>query len=242
MKSIFWVVGVSVIGLGVFIFLVLGDTQKSVPKIQLSYFVDEQEIAQSVLKILDQEISKNNFFWIGIEPGKTEQLEVVLKLKEELEKKGALKTVLIDQELGLKKEWIEKLKVVETTAVKENFQSVAGLLGDLEKNNQRYLLITASIYSTPVILKNQIHQMKAIAPLHPMTFSLAFFPIRTELESEMLFSCNTEDHAGVSEWGCLVANKARSIRRKISEKNAKPWIGAMDLIGEKDYMLMLYKK
>ncbi len=242
MKAIYWVIGVTVVAVGVFIFLLLGDTQKTIPKIQLSYFVDEKEIAESIQKRLDQEISKSNSFWIGLEPGRDEQLEVALQLKQQLEKSAPFQTVILDQELNLRKEWVEKFKVVETIGIKENFQSVVALLADMEQKNQRYLVITASIYATPLIKKNQIHQMKEIKPIQPMTFSFAFFPVRSELESSMLFGCNTEDHAGVSDWGCAVANKARFVRRKISEKNPKPWIGIMDLIGEKDYMLMLYRK
>jgi hypothetical protein len=242
MKAIYWVIGVSACGLGIFIYLFLGDTQKSLPKIKLSYFVDENEIAESVDKILAQEISKQDFYWIGIEPDKLEQLEVVLKLKQQLEKNKPFRTVIVDQELGLKKEWLEKLKAVEVTSVKENMTALTELLGQLEKNKERYLLITASIYSTPLILKNQIHQMKTAKSIFPMTFSLAYFPIKAEYESRMLFSCNTEDHAGTSDWGCVVANKSRFIRRRIDEKNVKPWIGVMDLIGEKDYMLLLFKK
>jgi hypothetical protein len=242
MKSVYWVVGVAVIGVGVFIYLLLGDTQKTIPKIQLSYFIDEKEIAESVVKRLDQEISQHNFFWVGIEPDKTEQLEVALQLKNEIQKKKAFKTVIIDQELGLKKEWLEKFQAVEITSIKENIKDVSALLASLEKTHQPYFVLTAAIYSTPLILKNQIHQMKEMNSIKPMTFSFAYFPVRAELEKAMLFPCNTEDHAGVSEWGCTVANKSRFIRRKVNEKNEKPWVGSMDLIGETDYMLLLYKK
>lgn len=242
MKAIYWVVGVSLSGIGIFIYLLLGDSQKSVPKIKLSYFIDEKEIAESIVKRLDQEISKANAFWVGVEPGKAEQLEVALQLKNEFEKKQAFITVIVDQELDLSKEWYEKFKTVETVALKANAKDLVQLLGDLEKNNQRYFLLTAAIYSTASIKKNQIHQMKEVKPIHPMTFSLAYFPIRAELEGQMVFPCRTEDHSGTADWGCAVANKSRFIRRKIDEKNEKPWIGAMDLIGEKDYMVLLYKK
>lgn len=242
MKAIYYVIGVSMAAIGVFIYILLGDTQKSVPKIKLSYFTGEKEIAESVIKRLEQEISQTNSYWIGVEPGKSEQLEVALQLKSELEKKQNFITVLVDQELDLSKEWIEKFKAVELISIKENVKVLAQLLGDLEKNKQSYFVLTASIYSTAAIKQNQIHQVKQISPISPMTFSFGYFPITADLEASMLFPCITEDHSGTSEWGCMVANKARFIRRKIDEKNEKPWIGAMDLIGEKDYMLLLYKK
>jgi hypothetical protein len=242
MKAIYYVIGVSLAAIGIFIYLLLGDTQKSVPKIKLSYFASEKEIAESIQKRLDQEIAQINAFWVGIEPGKAEQLEVALQLKAELEKKQRFVTVIVDQELDLSKEWLEKFKTIEVIALKEHVKELGQLLGDLEKAKQRYFLLTASIYSTATIKQNQIHQIRTAAGISPMTFSFGYFPVTADLENNMAFPCRTEDHAGTADWGCVVANKARFIRRKIEEKNEKPWIGAMDLIGEKDYMVLLYKK
>lgn len=242
MKAIYWVVGVSVIALGVFIYLFLGDSQKSLPKIKLSYFVNEQEIAESITKILARELSNQNSFWVGIEPEKSEQLEVALQLKMQLEKVKPFRTVIVDQELNLKKEWLEKFNVVEVLLLKDSVKPLSELLSELEKKNERYFLLTASIYSTPLIKENQIHQVKQLKLIQPMTFSFAYFPIFADLEANMLFPCNTDDHSGTSDWGCAVANKSRFMRRRIEQKNPKSWIGSMDLIGEKDYMILLYKK
>lgn len=242
MKAIYYVIGVSLAAIGIFIYLLLGDTQKSVPKIKLSYFTGEKEIAESIVKRLDQEIAQANAFWVGIEPGKMEQLEVALQLKAELERKQSFVTVIADQELDLSKEWQEKFKAVEVIALKEHVKELGQLLGNLEKNKQKYFLLTASIYSTATIKQNQIHQIKKISGISPLTFSFGYFPVTADLENNMTFPCRTEDHSGTADWGCVVANKARFIRRKIEEKNEKPWIGAMDLIGEKDYMVLLYKK
>lgn len=242
MKAIYYVIAVTAVAIGVFIYLMLGDTQRSVPKIKLSYFADEKSIVQSITESLNPELALMNYFWVGIEPGKAEQIEVALQLKQDLEQKAAFSTVIVDQELGLAKEWLEKFGAVEVVLLKENLKDVANLLGDLESRQQRYFLLTASIYSTALIQKNQIHQAKQIKPIQPMTFSFAYFPIHAEDEKNMLFPCRTEDHSGTSEWGCAVANKSRFMRRRINKKNEKPWIGAMDLIGDKDYMVLLYKK
>jgi hypothetical protein len=242
MKAIYWVIAVAVVGIVSFIYILLGDTQKTIPKIKLSYFVDEKEIAQSIDKRLAQEIAQNNFFWIGVEPGKTEQLEVVLKMKAELEKTKPFRTVILDKELELPQAWIEKFKAIEVVSVKESLSAMGELFAQFEKNKERYLLITASLYSSPLVKKNQLNQMKEKYKIWPMTFSLAYFPVTAELEKEMLFPCLTEDHSGVSDWGCVVVNKARFTRRKVDEQNPKAWIGLMDLIGEKDYMVLLRKK
>lgn len=242
MKAIYWVIGVSIAGLILFGYVLIGDTQKSVPKIQLSYFVDEKEIAESIERRLSQEISRSQSFWIGVEPEKNEQLEVAYQLEKVLQKTKNFKTVIIDAELNLSKEWIEKFQTVETISVKDSISTLAGLLSDLEKQKLSYLLITASIYSTPLIKLNQLHQIKNLKPIQPMTFSFAYFPTNADNESNMTFACSTEDHSGTAEWGCMVANKARFIRRRINADNSKPWIGAMDLIGETDYMILLFRK
>lgn len=241
MKTMYWVIGVVVVGIAFFVYLLLGDTQKTVPKITLSYFVDEQEIADSVTKRLSQEILQQSFFWIGVEPEKNEQLTVVQKILEKLASEKKFQTIIADQELNLSKEWIEKLHVTEVVMIKENSKIVGELLADLEKKNQPYLLITAAIYSNSLLMKNQIHQMKELYHIMPMTFSFAYFATSAEDEKNMLFPCVTEDHAGTALWGCTVVNKARFTRRKIDTKNTKPWIGLMDLTGEKDYMLLLKK-
>jgi hypothetical protein len=242
MKAIYWVIAVAVVGIVSFIYILLGDTQKTIPKIKLSYFVDEKEIAQSIDKRLAQEIAQNNFFWIGVEPGKTEQLEVVLKMKAELEKTKPFRTVILDKELELPQAWIEKFKAIEVVSVKESLSAMGELFAQFEKNKERYLLITASLYSSPLVKKNQLNQMKEKYKIWPMTFSLAYFPVTAELEKEMLFPCLTEDHSGVSDWGCVVVNKVCFTRCKVDEQNPKAWIGLMDLIGEKDYMVLLRKK
>ncbi|MBC7420840.1 MAG: hypothetical protein H7328_08930 [Bdellovibrio sp.] len=242
MKTIYWVIGVVVVSVSTFIYLMLGDAQKTVPKIKLSYFATEAEIAESVTKILSQILQQRSTFWIGIEPDKTEQLEVVLQLKQQLEKTKPFDKVIVDEELALSKEWLEKFKVTDSVAVKNNLPATGEQLANLEKTGQSYLVITASIYSAPTIIGNQLHQLKEKYLIQPTTFSLAFFPTSSEEEKYMLFPCRTEDHSGTASWGCEVANKSRFTRRKVDQANTKPWIGLMDLIGEKDYMILLKKK
>ncbi len=242
MKTIYWVIGVAVISIGVFIFLILGDAQKSVPKIKVSYFSNETEIAEAVTKILSQVIEKNSFYWVGVEPEKLEQLEVVYQLQNQLSKVKPFNRVIVDTELRLPKEWLEKFKATDAVSIKETVNATGELLQTLEKNGERYFLITAAIYSTPKIQQNQINQMKSKYLIKPITFSLAYFATTTEEERNMIFGCRTEDHSGASEWGCAVLNKSRFSRRKVNQANEKSWVGLMDLIGEKDYMILLKKK
>ena len=80
--ALYWVIGVSLASMLAFVYLVVSDAPKTLSKIKLSYFTDESEIAMNVSKRLFQEIGAHQNYWIGIEPGKPEQIEVAAKIKE----------------------------------------------------------------------------------------------------------------------------------------------------------------
>ncbi len=241
-STIFWVIGVSVVAITVFIYIILADTPRTLPKIKLSYFTDEAEIAVTVEKRLFQETNQNKFYWIGIEPEKNEQLAVVAKLKQRLDKKIKFQNIIVDEELNLSKEVLAELGTTDTLLLKENLTELGEKLQLLETNGTPYLLITASIYTNSFLRKNPVHLLREKNKVNPVTFSLAYLSTTPEDERKMLFPCSTEDHSGLSDWGCIVVNKSRISRRRMEFDNPKPWLGLMDLSGEKDYILLLKKK
>lgn len=241
--AIIWVLIVVVAAIGVFVYLIRGDAPtRTLPKIKLSYFMDEKEVAESVSNALVEEMDQNKFYWFGTEPGKPEYLDVISEIKTALSKKHDFARVIADSELGLSEEIVNKLGVTDVVSFKENMSLVGEKLSVLEKAGTPYVLITASIYTTSLLVNSPRHNLKEKFSLSPMTFSLAYFPTTIEDEQNMLFGCRTEDHSGTSEWGCVVVNKARVNRRKIEKDNQKPWLGIMDLSGERDYILVLKKK
>lgn len=241
--GLYWVIVVIAASMVGFVYLVISDAPRTLPKIKLSYFTDEQEIADSIVKRLSQEISANKNYWVGMEPGKTEQLDVIYKIKTTLEKTAPFQKVIVDSELALKNEELQRFGVTESISIKEEIPVVTEILTSYEKQNLRYFVITASIYSTSLLPANPIHKIREKFPeLKPMTFSLGYFAANIDDEKNFLFPCDTENHAGVKDWGCYVVNKARTVRRKLEHDNPKPWIGLMDLSGEKDYVLLLKKK
>lgn len=243
MKALFWVIGVSIVALGLFISVFLGDAQKTVPKITLSYFATEHEVAESVLKRLDQEVGQNKFFWIGIEPDKSGQLDIVQAVKQQIEKKiGPFDQIIIDEELKLSETFLAQIGKTQTVFLKENLQSVGEVLAKLEQENKKYLFVTAAVYSNSFIKDNQIHLLKEKFKIKPMTISLGYYAANAEEEKDILFPCSTEDKSGTSNWGCAILNKARGTRRKFKFDVQKAWSGLMDLTGEDDYMLLLRKK
>ena len=243
MKALYWVLAACVVALGLFISVSLDGAQKTVPKIKLSYFATEAEIAESVLKRLQLEIGKNSFFWIGIEPEKFEQVAVVAAIKSEIEKKnGRFDEVIVDSELKLSTQHLSLLQVTQNVFLKENMAAVGEVLTMLEKQNKRYLFVTASLYSNSFIKENQIHQLTKKYAISPMTISFGYLAAKVEEEKNYLFPCDAEDRSGASNWGCAIANKSKNVRRKFEKENKKPWAGLMDLTSENDYMLLLRKQ
>ena len=121
MKAIYLVVAVSVVALGIFISVSLDGAQKTVPKIKLSYFATETEIAESITKRLNLEVQKNTSFWLGVEPEKNEHLPVVVAIKNEIEKlNGPFDEVIVDSELRLSNADLSLLNTSQNILLKEN--------------------------------------------------------------------------------------------------------------------------
>ena len=241
-KALYWVIGVVAVAMVVFVYIMLGEAPRTLPKITLSYFEDEQEIASSVSKRLFQEINANQNYFIGVEPDKAEELKIVSILKAELEKTAPFTKIIVDEELALDKGLLESFKTTDIISVKDGIYKLGEQLQAYEKQYIKYLVITASICSSSLLKKNPIHLLREQYQITPMSFSIGYFPISPADEKNMQFVCNTEDHSGTSDWGCVVVNKSRSIRRKVDLNKPKAWIGLMDLTGEKDYMILVKKK
>ena len=243
MKLLYWLLGATIIAAGVYISIMLGDTQKTVPKITLSYFADENEVARAIAKRLDQEIGQNRSFWIGIEPDKNEHLAVIQALKMAIERKnGPFDEMIVDSELKLISDFLQSVNTSQYVQLKDNLDAVGTVLQKLEQQNKKYLFVTAALYTNSFIKENQIHQLREKYKINPMTISFGFFPATADEESEALFPCSTENKSGASDWGCALINKSRSIRRKFDKTKLKAWSGVMDLTGENDYMFLLRKK
>jgi hypothetical protein len=240
--AVLWVIGVMVASVALVVYLFVSDAPKTQPKIKLSYFSNEQEIAKTVIDALAEETAQSQNYWIGIEPLKPELIEVALQLKAELEKKTTFQKIIVDQELGLSEEVLKKVNPTDIIFLKENVAQLGEILFKLEAEKINYLVITASIYSNSILLLNPIQKIKHLQAIKPITFSLAYMPVKVEDEGKMLFSCDTEDRSGGKDWACLIVSKARVVRRKIKIDNDKSWTGLMDLTTERDYIILLNKK
>ncbi len=233
---------IAVAGLVFMIVANLGQAQRTVPKIKLSYFTDFNEFSKAITQRLNLEIKQQKHFLIGIEPEKENHLELIKNFKIEIEKIiGPFDEVYVDSELKLSDEVVQYLGAKGTLAVKADWEQVGKIL--TEQIDKKVLIVTASIYSTNLVQQNSYNKIKTQFQLNPITFSMAYFPVTSEDEKNSLFSCLAEDNSGAKDWGCASANKARSVRRKINmEKiNSTPHLtaGLMDLTGENNYMILI---
>lgn len=238
-KSIIWPFIVVALAIGVFLYFFLGEASKTLPKIRPSYFVNETEIADSIFKILNKEMTQTPFYWLGIEPEKPEQVPVVLELIKQIQQTHKIVHLFVDSELKLQPELFNQAEFV---ALKANIFEIGEKLAQLEKEKTPYILLTASIYSTNFLKENPIYKIKTNYSIKPLSFSFAFLPTNVEDENQMTFRCSTDDKSGISDWACFVLNKSRFVRRKLKLSHEKNWSGLMDLSGETDYVVLLKRK
>lgn len=241
-KPLFFGGALLLVGIVVTVALTLGSSQKTVPKITLSYFKDKNEFAESIEKILHLQISQKKYFWIGIEPENEPHFNLAIGLKKELEKNiGAFDLIILDKELAVPVELIKELGPVQMKSVKDDFSEVSELIKI--NADKKILIVTASIYSTNFLKQNPVTKINELTLLKPMTFSMGHFAQDLDDEKNNLFRCDTEDKTGIADWGCAVINKARTVRRKINKNKLKEnpslTIGLMDLTGETDYMILV---
>lgn len=236
-----WGLIVVVVAISVFVYLIRDDKPATESIIPLKSYADVNQVALSVSTKLQKEISENKFYWIGVEPGKSEQIDLAVILVSQINKSGTIKKIFIDQELGLKKNELSLFGQFEAISFKENVYKVGEKLKQYETNATPYILITASIYTTSILKKNPFDILNQNFQIQPLKFSLAYFPLNLEDEKNFLFPCSTEDHTGTSEWGCLVLNKSRFSRRKISTKSQSPWWALLDSTSSYDYILLIRK-
>jgi len=242
-KPLFFILLFSIICLVVLMNMNLDESQKTVPKIKLSYFKNNVEFVGAIEQRLHQEILQNKHIWIGVEPEKQNHLDFALKLKTEIEKKiGQFDKIIIDKELGLPHQIISMFGDTKDIAVKDNWSQLAEFIQ--QHQDKKLLIITAAIYSTNLIKQNPIDKVKsAVSGYKPMTFSAGRFALSLDDEKNNLFRCDTEDKTGVGEWGCAVINKARTVKRKVDLKKLKDnpgmILGLVDLTGQNDYMILI---
>lgn len=237
----YYILAVFLIGLISVIYFSRQESAPTTPKLKLAYYESSSQLAQAIIAQVVQDQPLQNYYWIGVEPGKKNHLELAQFLKESLEKEKSFDLVLLDQELQLTPAEQSLFKVNQFILVKENWDKLARII--TENKNKKILVITASIYSTNLLAKNPLDKVSQASQITPLTLSMAYFPAFSEEEKNSLFQCYTDDKEGVSEWGCATMNKARHQRRKVDikkiQENSQIMTSTMDLTGPQDYMVLV---
>jgi hypothetical protein len=243
LKAAHYMAAVFIAGVIALVYFSQGQTQESEPKIKLSYFKSNTEVAEAVYGVLQQdEMHKQNHYWFGIEPMAPGEIAIYKEIKTMIEKgNGPFEKVYVDHELKLT---AEEKNILGATAIWEIKEDWGGVSKDLQAHaDKKVLVITAAIYSTNMIKLNPISKIKEASGSSPVTLSMGFFAAKTQEESKNIFRCVTDDAEGVSGWGCVVINKARGQRRKIDVTKIDPpaslITGLMDKTGDKDYMILV---
>lgn len=240
--TLIWVLTVLVVSIGAFIYLIQGDEPATKPVVPPQFFMTEAEVAETFMGSLPAEALTNSFFWIGLEPGKPEQIGIAAALIQKLKSKNPISKTVVDQELGLKPDELKQLGYTDLIFAKENIFLLGEKLQQLEKEKSGYIFISASIYTTSLLKKNPANLLKSQYGLNPVSFSFAYLPVTTEEERDLVFGCSTEDHNGTAAWGCVVVNRSRFARKKFSAKDSKNWFALMDSADGSDYIVLIKKK
>ncbi len=234
----FYIGAVFLAGVSVLVYLGSGRSVQFIPQIPLNYFKNNQEVADSVQNVLQQRLTQEKYFWFGVEPGLDQQLDIFRALKHNIEKQnGLFDMIYIDQELQLTETQKNAFGNPVNRWVKEDWGSLAKEIK--QNHDKKILVLTAAIYSTNLLKYNPVYKINEVTGYKPTTFSMGFFPVIKEEEKKSVFPCQTENKEGTAEWGCAIANKARSQRRKLDVSKLSLSPGLMDLTGEKDYMILI---
>jgi len=241
-KPLFIVLLISLVCLIALVSLNLNESQKTIPKVKLSYFKNYSEFTSAIEQRLHLELGQAKHIWIGVEPEKMNHVSFALNLKNELEKShGQFDKIILDKELGVTNDLALQFGAIQEVLIKENIGEFSDLIK--EHVDQKVLVITASIYSTNLLKLNPIYKIKENFSYKPITFSTGHLALNLDDEKNNLFRCDTEDKTGVGDWGCAIINKARSAKRKIDlqklKDNQNLILGLVDLTGESDYMVLL---
>ena len=241
-KASYYMAAVFLAGVLALIYLSQSQTQPAEPKIKLSYFKTNLDVAESIAGVLKHDLKTENQYWFGIEPGAARELEIFKDLKALIEKQqGSFDFVFLDQELKLSE---TDKSLFGDPLVQEIRDDWGGMARQLQAHaDKKILVITAAIYSTNLISANPISKIKTATKTNPVTISMGYFAIKPTDEKNIIFPCMTDDKEGISGWGCLLVNKARSQRRRVdmskTDAPSSMITGLMDLTGEKDYMVLV---
>ncbi|RYZ75345.1 MAG: hypothetical protein EOP06_32500 [Proteobacteria bacterium] len=173
---------------------------------------------------------------LGVMPGRSYDLEVWKAFLAQSHVPGVqYQALVIDPELPGAAEMFP-------SAVKIDLKNELNRFIEGAKNAQaqgiRMAVIVPTIYATQILKDNPAFVIKTTSDLNPASFSIMGFPRNAEQEQKQTIPCvmGEGNRDGLGALGCVAQNKARLSYRK--ESDAAKYEGLMDLVGERDYLIL----
>lgn len=218
----------------------LGIQGKPVAKIKLSEFSSVEEVGDSILMRLRQELKDHNIVFLGVDPEELEHLEIwrhfLLAAKEPGWK---FDEIIVEQGLGLKMAWGLGEQQIE---LKKEEESLKSLWNSEAYKNKRVAIVVPHIYSSQLIKNNPIQRLKN-NPEDGRFLSISAVPLaKSDKEPEIKrVPCAAEgsDFTGESPLGCAIRNKS-VFWKKPPKENAR--LGIVEQYGLNDYILFYKPK
>ena len=239
--KLYWLLFALVLGAGLTATIYFGLQPRPVPKIQISKFQSDLELANSLVMRLNEEIKDSRVIFLGVQPERPDQLKVWQAfLKQSLPPEMQYSVVVLDQYLPNP----ELFPEAERFDTKEQAQALFSGIQQALQSGKRVAVIVPNIYSVQKVAGNLVNRLSELLQpenkpeILPTSLSLADFPRDRSEERSMVQPCVVEgvDETGYGPWGCMVLQAARANYRKRFEKGQ--WIGLVNLIGLRDYMVL----
>jgi hypothetical protein len=217
-----------------------GIQPRAVAKVNLSQFSNANQVANTILMSMPQEIHESPIVFFGVNPQDPfliESLQNFLILAQSQPLK--FDAILADESfaqlqvpLGLSFEHFPLRQQKE--------RLVSGLKGVLEKK-LHLLVLLPSVEASHKLEGSLVSQIQPMLVNEQNFLSLVFanFPRRREDEAQMQIPCNTgsADQGQVGSVGCLILQTSRSLYRK--HLTAGQWVGLINQVGITDYLFLL---
>ncbi len=237
MKYLKWTLLGILVAVGVATTLYFGLQPRSLPKIKASLLANPERMGEAVAQRLWQEIQGADLIFLGVEPGNADHLKLWKRFLEVLPANQKYAQVLIEPGLEGK----NLISYNEEIDLQKEMDRFKVGIKKAKENKIRVAIIVPSIYSSQSIPDNPVHRFKQDSEFSPLSLSIAVPTISRDEESEVTYPCasGSEDSAGLASWGCLIQTKSRGLYRKKWEPGK--YLGLMDQIGEKDYLVLIRK-
>lgn len=213
----------------------LGLQGKPLAKIKLSEFQNAQEVSQSILMRLRQEIKDHNIVFLGVDPEEPEHLEIwrdfILAAREPGWK---FDEIIIEQGLNLKAPWGVQEQILD---LKKEEETLKTLWNTDPYKNKRIAVVVPHVYSSQLIKNNPIQRLKN-NPEDVRFLSVTAVPLaKSDREPEVnRIPCSAEgaDYTGKSPLGCAIRNKS-VFWKKPPKENVR--LGIVEQHGLSDFIL-----